>query len=197
MVVTSLKLRTLPASKRGRLALDTVADAVALRQWRATPQRGPNGRADHQKSLRLPGRLEAAHVAFPLPAGLVGQLGPVVFVPPGSMDSRQAGVCVGGRSAFQRTHRAAIRVVVSGRLYMVRMKSKRKRAFMTNTQFLHVLGNAYHRAGFSIGVALRRHRELHKVVATDPDEVRPYCYFDKPAEKERGAVDRFATRFKA
>ena len=68
---------------------------------------------------------------------------------------------------------------------------------MTNTQFLHVLGNACRLARFSIGVAPRRRRELHKVVATDPDEVRPYCCFDKPAEKERGAVDRFTTRFKA
>ena len=36
---------------------------------------------------------------------------------------------------------------------------------------------------------------LHKVVSTDPDEVRLYCYSEARAEKERGIVERFATRF--
>ena len=36
---------------------------------------------------------------------------------------------------------------------------------------------------------------LHKVVSTDPDEVRLYCYSEERAEKERGIVERFATRF--
>ena len=38
---------------------------------------------------------------------------------------------------------------------------------------------------------------LHKVVSTDPDEVRLYCYSEERAEKERGIVERFATRFEA
>ncbi len=36
---------------------------------------------------------------------------------------------------------------------------------------------------------------LHKVVSTDPDEVRLYCYSEQRAEKERGIVERFAARF--
>ena len=36
---------------------------------------------------------------------------------------------------------------------------------------------------------------MHKVVSTDPDEVRLYCYSEERAEKERGIVKRFATRF--
>ena len=36
---------------------------------------------------------------------------------------------------------------------------------------------------------------LHKVVSTDPDEVRLYCYSEERAEKERGIVERFAVRF--
>ena len=35
----------------------------------------------------------------------------------------------------------------------------------------------------------------HKVVSTDPDEVRLYCYSEERAEKERGIVERFAARF--
>ena len=38
---------------------------------------------------------------------------------------------------------------------------------------------------------------LHKVVSTDADEVRLYCYSEERAEKERGIVARFATRFEA
>ena len=36
---------------------------------------------------------------------------------------------------------------------------------------------------------------LHKVISTDPDEVRLYCYSEQRAEKERGIVERFAARF--
>ena len=38
---------------------------------------------------------------------------------------------------------------------------------------------------------------LHKVVSTDPEEVRLYCYSEERADKERGIVERFATRFEA
>ena len=38
---------------------------------------------------------------------------------------------------------------------------------------------------------------LQKVVSTDPDEVRLYCYSEERAEKERGIVERFAARFEA
>jgi len=65
------------------------------------PECVAKGRMDHQKSLRLPGRLEAPHVAFPPPAVLVGNLGPVVLVPSGSMGCRQPEVSAGGRIAFQ------------------------------------------------------------------------------------------------
>ena len=65
------------------------------------PECVAKGRMDHQKSLRLPGRLEAPHVAFPPPAVLVGNLGPVVLVPSGSMGCRQPGVSAGGRIASQ------------------------------------------------------------------------------------------------
>ena len=44
------------------------------------PERVANGHMDRQKSLRLPVRLEAGHVAFPHPAVLVGHPGPVVLV---------------------------------------------------------------------------------------------------------------------
>ena len=36
---------------------------------------------------------------------------------------------------------------------------------------------------------------MHKVVSTDPDEVRLQCYSEERAEKERGIVERFAARF--
>ena len=36
---------------------------------------------------------------------------------------------------------------------------------------------------------------MHKVVSTDPDEVRLYCYSEERANKERGIVERFAARF--
>ena len=38
---------------------------------------------------------------------------------------------------------------------------------------------------------------LHKLISTDPDEVRLYCYSEERADKERGIVERFATRFEA
>ena len=34
---------------------------------------------------------------------------------------------------------------------------------------------------------------MHKVVSTDPDEVRLYCYSEERANKERGIVERFAS----
>ena len=39
--------------------------------------------------------------------------------------------------------------------------------------------------------------QLHKVVSTDPDEVRLYCYSEERAQKERAIVERVATRFEA
>ena len=36
---------------------------------------------------------------------------------------------------------------------------------------------------------------MHKVVSTDPDEVRLQCYSEERANKERGIVERFAARF--
>ena len=39
--------------------------------------------------------------------------------------------------------------------------------------------------------------QLHKVVSTDPDEVRLYCYSEEWAQKERAIVERIATRFEA
>ena len=65
------------------------------------PERVADGRVDRQKSLRLPGRLEVAHVAFPPSAVLAGHLGPVVLVPSGSMGCRQPGGSAGGRIASQ------------------------------------------------------------------------------------------------
>ncbi len=38
---------------------------------------------------------------------------------------------------------------------------------------------------------------LHKVVSTDPGEVRLYCYSEERAHKERAIVERTATRFEA
>ena len=38
---------------------------------------------------------------------------------------------------------------------------------------------------------------MHKVVSTDPDEVRLYCYSEERANKERAIVERFVTRFEA
>ena len=39
--------------------------------------------------------------------------------------------------------------------------------------------------------------QLHKVVSSDPDEVRLYCYSEERAEKERAIVEHFASRFEA
>ena len=52
-------------------------------------------------------------------------------------------------------------------------------------------------AAVSIQTQSKQTVQLHKVVATDPDEVRLYCYSEERAEKERGIVERFATRFEA
>ena len=39
--------------------------------------------------------------------------------------------------------------------------------------------------------------QLYKVLSTDPDEVRLYCYSEERANKERAIVERFAARFEA
>ena len=39
--------------------------------------------------------------------------------------------------------------------------------------------------------------QLHKVVSTDPDEVRLYCYSEERAHKEQAIVERAAARFEA
>ena len=52
-------------------------------------------------------------------------------------------------------------------------------------------------AGAAVSLQTRSNQtvHMHKVVSTDPDEVRLYCYSEERAEKERGIVERFATRF--
>ena len=50
-------------------------------------------------------------------------------------------------------------------------------------------------AAVSIQTQSKQTVHLHKVVSTDPDEVRLYCYSEQRAEKERGIVERFAARF--
>ena len=50
-------------------------------------------------------------------------------------------------------------------------------------------------AAVSIQTQSNQAVHLHKVLSTDPDEVRLYCYSEERAEKERGIVERFAARF--
>ena len=50
-------------------------------------------------------------------------------------------------------------------------------------------------AAVSLQTQSKRTVHLHKVVSTDPDEVRLQCYSEERAEKERGIVERFAARF--
>ena len=50
-------------------------------------------------------------------------------------------------------------------------------------------------AAVSIQTQSKQTVHLHKVLSTDPDEVRLYCYSEQRAEKERGIVERFAARF--
>ena len=50
-------------------------------------------------------------------------------------------------------------------------------------------------AAVSIQTQSKQTVHLHKVISTDPDEVRLYCYSEERAEKERGIVERFAARF--
>ena len=52
-------------------------------------------------------------------------------------------------------------------------------------------------AAVSVQTQSQQTVHLHKVVSTDPDEVRLYCYSEERAEKERGIVERFAARFEA
>ena len=50
-------------------------------------------------------------------------------------------------------------------------------------------------AAVAIQTRSRQTVHLHKVVSTDPDEVRLYCFSEERAEKERGIFERFAARF--
>ena len=50
-------------------------------------------------------------------------------------------------------------------------------------------------AAVAIQTRSRHTVHLHKVVSTDPDEVRLYCFSEERAEKERGIFERFAARF--
>ena len=50
-------------------------------------------------------------------------------------------------------------------------------------------------AAVSIQTQSKQTVHLHKVVSTDPDEVRLYCYSEERAEKERAIVERAAARF--
>ena len=54
-------------------------------------------------------------------------------------------------------------------------------------------------AGAAVPLRTKSNQTVHlyKAVSTDPDEVRLYCYSEERAEKERGIVERFATRFEA
>lgn len=59
-------------------------------------ERVVNNRMDLEKLQRLPCRLEAAHVAFPLPAGLVRHLGPIVHGPSCLKGCHQTEIPLGG-----------------------------------------------------------------------------------------------------
>ncbi len=52
-------------------------------------------------------------------------------------------------------------------------------------------------AAVSLQTKSKQTVQLHKVVSTDPDEVRLYCYSEERAHKERAIVERFATRYEA
>ncbi len=52
-------------------------------------------------------------------------------------------------------------------------------------------------AAVSVRTQSKQTVHLHKLVSTDPDEVRLYCYSEERAQKERGIVERAATRFEA
>ena len=67
--------------------LPTQSMMHSLKAMARDPERVSKGSMDREKSLHLPDRLEVAHWAFPLPGGLVGYVGPVVLIPPGSMAS--------------------------------------------------------------------------------------------------------------
>ena len=55
----------------------------------------------------------------------------------------------------------------------------------------------YAEAAVSVRTQSNQTVHLHKVVSTDPDEVRLYCYSEERAQKERAIVERVATRFEA
>ena len=52
-------------------------------------------------------------------------------------------------------------------------------------------------AAVAIQTRSRQTVHLHRVVSTDPDEVRLYCYSEERANKEQAIVERFAARFEA
>ena len=68
-------------------------------------------------------------------------------------------------------------------------------------RYLVVSRERHRRFDAAAAVSLRTQSDqtvhLHKVVSTEPDEVRLQCYSEERAEKERGIVERFATRFEA
>ena len=63
------------------------------------PQYTQSGSMDRERTLRLRSRLEVTHLALSLPDVLMGHLGPVVLVPPGSMSNRKAEFPAGGSIA--------------------------------------------------------------------------------------------------
>ncbi len=52
-------------------------------------------------------------------------------------------------------------------------------------------------AAVAIQTRSRQTVHLHRVVSTDPDEVRLYCCSEERANKEQAIVERFAARFEA
>ena len=54
----------------------------------ASPKQVVNGGVDAEESLGLASGFEPSQLAFSLPCGLMGDLGPVVFVLPSSMRNR-------------------------------------------------------------------------------------------------------------
>ena len=51
----------------------------------------------------------------------------------------------------------------------------------------------------AVAIETRSNRtlHLHREVTSDPDEVRLHCYSEERADKERGIVERFSSRFEA
>lgn len=88
MYAPSRRPKDLGAAIRLR-ALAMVAEVYRHEALVRDPERVANARVDRERSLCLPCRLGAPHLAFRLPSALlVGHLGPVVLVPSGSSDRR-------------------------------------------------------------------------------------------------------------